>query len=184
MRLRFWLMWQISGVITAKCAAFLSKASGAWAAEPKVHFRFSKKQKHTSPKSKLSIAYSKYNYVRYVQSAASWQPVILQSSCPVMPVLTEHGLEIAGLVLRGWKKPQLERLPCAQRCDHNIIKWKKKQEIMGRGKEKRDPLLVMNESVSEKSHAWRDTTIACFWTVCSSGSHVIVLLRVQLPFGG
>lgn len=143
-----------------------------------------KTQKHTSLTSKLSIAYSKYNYVRYVQSAASWQPVVLQSSCPVMPVLTEHGLEIAGLVLRGWKKPQLERLPCAQRCDHNIIKWKKKQEIMGRAKEKRDPPLVMNESVSEESRAWRDTTIACFWTVCGSCSHVIALLRVQPPFGG
>lgn len=184
MRLRFWLMRQTSGVITAKRAAFLSKASGVWAAEPKVHFRFSKKQKHTSLTSKLSIVYSKYNYVRYLQSAASWQPVVLQSSCPVMPVLTEHGLEIAGLVLRGWKKPQLERLPCAQRCDHNIIKWKKKQEIMGRAKEKRDPPLVMNESVSEESRAWRDTTIACFWTVCGSCSHVIALLRVQPPFGG
>lgn len=177
-------MQQISGVITAKRAAFLSKTSGVWATEPKVHFRFSKKQKHTRPKSKLSIAYSKYNYVRYVQSAASWQPVVLQSSCPVMPVLTEHGLEIAGLVLRGWKKPQLERLPCAQRCDHNIIKWKKKQEIIGKGKEKRDPLLVMNGSMSEESRALRDTPIACFWTVCGSDSHVIVLLRVQPPSGG
>lgn len=52
----------------------------------------------------LSIAYPKYNYVQYVQSAAFWQPVVLPSSCPVMPVLTEHGLEIAGLVLRGVKE--------------------------------------------------------------------------------
>lgn len=63
-----------------------------------------KKRKNTyklESESKLSIAYSKYNYVQYVQSAAFWQPVVLQSSCPIMPVLTEHGLEIAGLVLRG-----------------------------------------------------------------------------------
>lgn len=51
--------------------------------------------------SKWSRVYCKYNYVQYVQSAAFWQPVALQSSCPIMPVLTEHGLEIAGLVLRG-----------------------------------------------------------------------------------
>ena len=63
----------------------------------------SKKNKTHKPESssELSIAYCKYNYVQYVQSAAFWQPVVLQSSCPVMPVLTEHGLEIAGLVLRG-----------------------------------------------------------------------------------
>lgn len=39
--------------------------------------------------------------MQHVQSAAFWQPVVLQSSCPIMPVLTEHGLEIAQLVLRG-----------------------------------------------------------------------------------
>lgn len=63
-------------------------------------FSKNKTQKSESG-SDLSIAYCKYNYVQYVQSAALWQPVVLQSSCPVMPVLTEHGLEIAGLVLRG-----------------------------------------------------------------------------------
>lgn len=52
----------------------------------------------------LSIAYCKYNYVQYVQSAAFWQPVVMPSSCPVMPVLTEHGPEIAGLMLRGVKE--------------------------------------------------------------------------------
>lgn len=51
--------------------------------------------------SELNTAYSEYSYVQYVQSAAFWQPVVLQSSCPIMPVLTEHRLEIARLVLRG-----------------------------------------------------------------------------------
>lgn len=51
--------------------------------------------------SELSITYCKYNYVQYEQSAAFWQPAVLKGSCPIMPVLTEHGLEIAGLVLRG-----------------------------------------------------------------------------------
>lgn len=60
-------------------------------------------KKQSESYSELSIAY-KYNYVQYVQSAAFWQPVVLQSSCPVMPVLTEHGLEIAGPVLRGVKE--------------------------------------------------------------------------------
>ena len=98
--------------------------------------------------------------MQYVQSAAFWQPVVLQSSCPVMPVLTEHGLEIAGLVLRGWKKPQLERLPCAQRCDHNIIKWKKAGNN-GQGQGKEESSLVMNGRVSKKLHAWKNTTIVC-----------------------
>lgn len=116
----------------------------------------------------MSIAYCKYNYVQYVQSAAFWQPVVLQSSCPVMPVLTEHGLEIAGLVRRGWREPQLQRLPCAQRCDHNIIKWKKAgNNGQGQGKEKSS--LVMNGRVSnkkkrktEKSHAREERAVACF----------------------
>lgn len=62
----------------------------------------SRQKKHKSDSFReLSIAYCKYNYVQYEQSAAFWQPAVLQSSCPVMPVLTERGLEIAGLVLRG-----------------------------------------------------------------------------------
>lgn len=63
---------------------------------------FLKIQKQSESYSELSLAY-KYNYVQYVQSAAFWQPAVLQSSCPVMPVLTEHGLEIAGPLLRGVK---------------------------------------------------------------------------------
>lgn len=68
---------------------------------PQIHKTFPTDKTHKSEsESEMSIAYSEYNYVQYVQSAAFWQPVVLQSSCPVMPVLTEHGLEIAGPVLR------------------------------------------------------------------------------------
>lgn len=71
--------------------------------------------------------YCRYNYVQHVQSAA---PKSCRVHAPSCLVLTEHGLEIAQLVRSGGgggrlKKPLLERLLCAQRCDHNIIKWKK-----------------------------------------------------------
>lgn len=89
-----------------------------------MHFRFYQKKRPESW-SKLSMVYCKYNCVQYVQSAVFCKPVVSQSSCSIMPVLTEHRLEIAGLVLRGREKTQLEQLPCAQRCEHNIIKWKK-----------------------------------------------------------
>lgn len=107
MRLRFW-----------KCIQ-QSKAN-ILAAEP-MHFRFYQKKRSES-RSKLSMVYCKHNCVQYVQSAVFCKPVVSQSSCSIMPVLTEHRLEIAGLVLRGREKTQLERLPCAPRCDHNIIK--------------------------------------------------------------
>ena len=122
------VMQWISGVIAAKHTGFQSKSAGEWEAHLNAFWEFEDFHKRQSTHvclSELSIAYCKYNYVQYVQSAAVWQPAVLQGSCPVMPMLTEHGLEIAGLVLRGWKQPQLERLPCTQRCDHNIIKWKK-----------------------------------------------------------